>query len=91
MIQRATKPSKTLDKLKSSADWRTDPVALGRIGLVAFRAAVSDAVKRHHAAGRAVPIQKDGKLVWLQPDGSITKSRTVRKPRARKSKAAPSR
>ncbi|MEX0775442.1 MAG: hypothetical protein WD042_06975 [Phycisphaeraceae bacterium] len=34
--------------------------------------AVRRAIARHHAEGRSVPIMRDAKIVWLQPNGTIT-------------------
>ena len=35
-------------------------------------AAVRDAIAEHHRAGDAVPIWREGRIVLLHPDGSIT-------------------
>lgn len=34
----------------------------------AYERAVRDALLMHKRAGNPVPIERDGKLVWLQPD-----------------------
>ena len=34
----------------------------------AYERAVREALLKHKRAGNPVPIERDGKLVWLQPD-----------------------
>ena len=34
----------------------------------AYERAVKDALRKHKLAGNPVPIERDGKIVWLQPD-----------------------
>ena len=34
----------------------------------AYDRAVREALKKHKLAGNPVPIERDGKMVWLQPD-----------------------
>jgi len=34
----------------------------------AYERAVKEALRKHKLAGNPVPIERDGKLVWLQPD-----------------------
>jgi hypothetical protein len=34
----------------------------------AYERAVKEALRRHKLAGNPVPIERDGQLVWLQPD-----------------------
>lgn len=36
----------------------------------AFQEAVNKAVQSHHAAGRSVPIWRDGRILFIAPDGS---------------------
>lgn len=35
---------------------------------IAYERAVREALLMHKRAGNPVPIERDGKLVWLQPD-----------------------
>lgn len=35
---------------------------------VAYERAVKEALLKHKQAGNPVPIERDGKLIWLQPD-----------------------
>lgn len=37
----------------------------------AYDRAVREALRKHKLAGNAVPIERDGKMVWLQPDEII--------------------
>jgi hypothetical protein len=39
----------------------------------AFRRAVRDAVVTHAKLGRAVPVARDGKVVWLSPEEILAK------------------
>ena len=34
----------------------------------AYERAVKEAPRKHKLAGNPVPIERDGKIVWLQPD-----------------------
>ena len=35
---------------------------------LAYARAVKEALRKHKQAGNPVPIERDGKMVWLQPD-----------------------
>ena len=35
---------------------------------IAYERAVKEALRKHKQAGNPVPIERDGKLVWLQPE-----------------------
>lgn len=37
---------------------------------VAFKSGVKKAVSEHHAAGRSVPVWRNGRIVYVAPDGS---------------------
>ena len=34
----------------------------------AYERAVKEALRKHKQAGNPVPVERDGKIVWLQPD-----------------------
>ena len=38
-------------------------------GLLALREAVTEAIDRHHRLGHPVVVMKDGRAIWLYPDG----------------------
>jgi len=81
--EKTMKPSSDMQK-RDSTDAQNPPKALEV--QAAFRQGVGNAIRRHHAMGRAVPIMQDGKHVWLQPDGSVTAPK--RKPRKDKKASA---
>lgn len=52
-------------------DWRSSPAALAELVQGAMSRATRQAIEAHHREGHSVSIWRDGRVMFLYPDGSV--------------------